>query len=300
MTNRPEIVESDNLSHAWANAFLHVFRGPHGLLKAPLLVSVTGFEQNAPIEDETLRSVVDDSLLRIDQSRQGERRRKGRKSRNSRIILSVRACAETIFPTTLWSPERRRTANEVFDRYLNQYLPRLRRLDSRNRRGTYFQRMIAYTGVKVANGNLVPHTINQLAEILRWWERDTSAGRSTRHSALQVACFDPPKDSTGAALQAFPCLQQVSFDYDRSDNTLTVNGYYPAQFVFDRGYGNYLGLCRLGAFMACSMGLTLSRMNCFVAYPELGSVTKTEVQILADAAESALRTKRPTHLAVVS
>ena len=34
-----------------------------------------------------------------------------------------------------------------------------------------------------------------------------------------------------------------------------MTGFYATQYVVERAYGNYLGLCRLGEFMAHEMGL---------------------------------------------
>jgi hypothetical protein len=96
---------------------------------------------------------------------------------------------------------------------------------------------------------------------------------------LQAACFDPLKDHTGQSVRGFPCLQQVSFAHDQNDG-LAVNAYYPTQYVFDRGYGNYLGLCHLGHFMAHELGLQLLRVNCYIGRPELGNATKSSLRAL--------------------
>src|SRR5205823_13372804 len=74
--------------------------------------------------------------------------------------------------------------------------------------------------------------------------------------------------------------QQVSFTYD-DDNRLAVNAYYPTQYIFDRAYGNYLGLCHLGNFMARELGLIMVRLNCFIGHPELGSIRKGQLSELA-------------------
>jgi hypothetical protein len=66
----------------------------------------------------------------------------------------------------------------------------------------------------------------------------------------------------------------VSFAYDE-DGGLAVNAYYATQYIFDRGYGNYLGLCHLGYFMAHELGLELVRLNCFIGRPELGQISKS-------------------------
>jgi hypothetical protein len=48
--------------------------------------------------------------------------------------------------------------------------------------------------------------------------------------------------------------------------------------VFDRGYGNYLGLCRLGSFMAGEMGLTFRQLTCVVSCAELGTLSKGDAK----------------------
>jgi hypothetical protein len=41
------------------------------------------------------------------------------------------------------------------------------------------------------------------------------------------------------------------------------------QYLFERAYGNYLGLVRLGRFMAHEMGLQLERVVCMAAVAKL-------------------------------
>ena len=43
---------------------------------------------------------------------------------------------------------------------------------------------------------------------------------------------------------------------------LSITGYYATQYVVERAYGNYLGLCRIGRFMAHEMGLRFDQMTC--------------------------------------
>lgn len=42
------------------------------------------------------------------------------------------------------------------------------------------------------------------------------------------------------------------------------------QYIFERAYGNYLGLCRLGEFIAAQLGLKLVQMNCISNIAVLG------------------------------
>ena len=183
----------------------------------------------------------------------------------------------TIFPFKYWKQTGEPDIHQFTDLYLMNYLPRLRARDRRNRTGTYFERMIAFEGTARKSGI---ETRNQLEHIISLWPANREGSRP-RQSALQIAIFDPAKDHNRSPRSMFPCLQQLSLSYDDSGG-LAVNAYYPAQYIFDRAYGNYLGLCHLGYFMAKEMNLEFVRLNCFVGRPELGDVRKNAVRKLEE------------------
>ena len=106
--------------------------------------------------------------------------------------------------------------------------------------------------------------------------------------SLQISCFDPAKDHTGQPVRGFPCLQQISISYD-DDGGLAVNAFYLMQYIFDRAYGNYLGLCHLGEFLAHETDLRFSRMTCFIGKPELGDVPKRDLAALVEIASDAVK-----------
>jgi len=274
MIDRPIEIEEPNLSRAWGRAFLRARERPSASRLGPLVVSVTGFEDGEALEDARIRSALDAALERANAL---ERRRSGRSCKQ---VFNIEECASTIFPLWRWYRESGVSATQLFERY-HRMLPRLRARHPANRRGTYFGRMIEYTGAVNTPHGTETRTVNQLGEIIRWWKRDRTRNRSTRHSALQVACFDPSKDHTGSALSGFPCLQQVSFARDTQSDELAVTGYYPTQYIFRRAYGNYLGLCRLGQFMANEMRLRLCRMTCFVNFPLRNDAASRELHGLA-------------------
>ena len=195
---------------------------------------------------------------------------------NGKFTCDVSAL--TIFPYKHWIRDGRPPYQELFAWYLEKFLPRLKARNSRNRTGTYFERMIDFQGVRLKDGKLLNDGKNQLEHIIKIWPKDNHHPRP-RQSALQVACFDPVKDHTGSVRSGFPCLQQVSFTYDNNKG-LAINAYYPTQYIFDRAYGNYLGLCHLGCFVAHELNLQLARLNCFVARSELGDITKTKLREL--------------------
>lgn len=252
MSTSPLLIEEVTVSRAWAAAILHVLSHP-GKTISPLIVSITGFDKNQISEDTSFRSAVNDALEATDEQ-------------------SVHTVANTIFPLSLWRLARG-NRQRLYELYLQSF-PRLQALAKRqNRRGLYFERLIRWR----PDGQ----TVNQLEWIISQFQNRASV----RRSALQASLFDPDRDHIPDAQLGFPCLQQISFvpDGDR----LVMNAFYAKQSLFQKAYGNYLGLCRLAAFMADQMDLTLDRLNVTVGMAELEMLTKSHpvVKSLQQAAE---------------
>jgi len=239
-TRLPKIIAGDNVSRVWAEAFIFLMKESEAKTP-PLLVSVAGFENGDVVEDAAIKTLLDAELTQKE------------------IGFDCNDVAFTIFPHSYWNPKRPPDRKSLYSTYLRAY-PRLLKRSAQNfRRGTYFQRLIAYD--VIVRGK--DAKVNQLERILDIWHT------SKRHSGLQASCFDASKDHVPGPYLGFPCLQQVSFDHDEQGG-LSVNAFYATQHFFVRAYGNYLGLCHLGQFMAHEMGLRLVRMNCFVGVPRIG------------------------------
>lgn len=247
-------IESQNLSLAWGRAVQLVSR-PGWKEVAPLIVSITGFDPKGHFgEDAGIRKELD-ALL---QNRRSE---------------TVETVANTIFPIALWNPEVPR--NHLFDRF-NRIAPRIHRASRANSRGTYFERMIA---------NGTDGRENQLDFIIRTYR--SRAG--VRRSVLQVAIFDPKRDHTPAARLGFPCLQHVTFAPTKDG--LSVNAFYAAQYMLKRAYGNYVGLCQLGRFVANELGIGLARVTCYAGIAEL-DLGKKEINPVLGAIDKATRQEK--------
>jgi len=187
-------------------------------------VAVTGFDPAGDFEEEAgVRKALDDVLATAGKQ-------------------PVTTVANTIFPLSLWNPAADRSA--LFKRY-QSITPRLRR---KNRYGMYFERMIS--GGPKTEPNQLDFAINTYL-----------SRKGARRSVLQVGVFNPALDHSAAALRGFPCLQHVSFAPTKEG--LQVNAFYAMQYLVERAYGNYVGLCRLGRFAAHEMKLPLIRMTCF-------------------------------------
>jgi hypothetical protein len=147
-------------------------------------------------------------------------------------------------------------------------VPRLRRKGSP--RGLYFERLISF-GRGPEDGNQLEHIINAYNGGLR------------RTSAFQATICDPARDATRQPRLGFPCLQQIALHPEGS--ILSITGFYGTQYVFERAYGNFLGLCWLGRFLAHEMGLTLNRITCIASYAPFAGGTRSQARQLAAAAD---------------
>jgi len=236
-SSSPLIIEETNLSHAWSRAFLHVIDNP-GKEISPLLITLTGFNNGIPNENKDIRDALDNCLP---------------------INSKVDTVANTIFPASYWQRSNH-DRNKLFDTYLENF-PRIQALAfNKNHRGLYFERLIAF-GSGPNNGNQLEYIISEY-----------KSRRGVRKSMFQASIFDPARDHIPPAQIPFPCLQHVSFIPQKK--RLILNAFYATQQLFNKAYGNYLGLCRLGDFMANEMGLGFEQMNCFVGVAKMDNITK--------------------------
>lgn len=236
MTQSPHIIEDNNLSIAWTRALELTLNQPTKEI-SPLIVSLTGFD-----ELSSTREILDEHL-------------------EKNKYQTIQTVSETIFPASIrrLRPDNR---TDFYKEYL-KILPRLKKIHPANRKGTYFERMIAYNG-----------DINQLENILI-----SLQGTNKRRSKLQISIFDPRKDHTNGIFQGFPCLQHVTF-YCSKNGGLILNSFYAIQYLYERAYGNWLGLINLGKFIANELGIEFERFNCFIGVEKFEANKKLGQQIL--------------------
>ena len=265
------IIEETNLSVAWGKAFLEALRANE---ISPLVVVINDLDNAEPPEIPNIRNALDATL----------KTHKG---------LSCDKVANTIFPYSLWNPKVSR--DKLYERYL-EIFSRVQK-NRRNQHGVYFHRLICfgYDRRKKNGKNQLPlfcdenkkKEVNQLEHIIETWERGNH-----RRTALQASVFDPYKDHSHSRRRGFPCLQQVTFAKTGRDG-LVVTGFYATQYIFERAYGNYLGLCRLGHFMACEMNLKLSKVVCIATPARLGDMRKKDLKELHQRVKATLSEATP-------
>jgi len=233
-------VSGRNLSEAWAKAFAKCWdAGDHAL--APETVYFDVDEEGSGWELE---------VPRIRQALEGQLDAFGIKSANRSSIETV---AGTIFPESIWK-RCRGDRQKLFQEY-DSVWPNVRKCPD-NCRGTYFRRLTAYGKPDDER------KVNQLDKILSKWERGIRS-----RSSLQAGIFDPYQDHLNTRIPRFPCLQQVLFHPlgPNGSEGMTVVAFYANQLILEKAYGNYLGLFRLGRFMAGEMGLKLRGIACIAS-----------------------------------
>jgi hypothetical protein len=265
MSSLPYLVSDKNLSHAWGRALWHIARTPGCSDISPLIISIDGFDENGqPLEDNDIRASLDNFLA-------------------TRKKWSVEIVAFTIFPERylrIGGGNRAAFYEICFDA-----LPRLKaRNPHLNGRGMYFERLMKFGRGRIND--------NQLEFILD----EYLAGRP-RTSKFQACIFDPERDQSRQPYQTFPCLQTVTFV--PTDDGLVVNAVYAMQYLVQRGYGNFLGLAHLGAFMAREMKLPMARLNVIAGVEKL-DFPKSAVAPLIDAVGQKIANLDPAPIAAAA
>jgi hypothetical protein len=241
--NSGAIIENSNISLGWIETMDKLLeRGVESL--NPLIVSFDICQEDG-LENQRVRNFLDHALMENDKPACG-------------------TTANTIFPNSLWNKDDARS--ELYKRYID-ILPRLKKVPL-NRYGLYFERLINY-GTHISNDK---YPVNQLEHTINVYRGNSSI----RRTALQASIFDPGNDHTTTPRRGFPCLQHVLFTPNTKMGELTITGLYVTQYIFDRAYGNYLGLYYLGCFMAHEMNLRLSKVCCFANQAKLGNISKRD------------------------
>jgi hypothetical protein len=240
----PYAVNESNLSIAWAKAFLHIIDNA-GTEITPLILSVHGFGNDRRAqEDVSLRHALDELLA-------------------LKEMQNVETVAYTIFPQRLWDMAQG-NRKKLFDTY-RMVFPRYQAMNRKlNSRGLYFERLTNFSKESPCDGNQ-----------LEWILSQYNDKPTLRRSMFQATTFDPARDHIHLPRLGFPCLQQISFA--PTSQGLVANAFYATQLVLMKGYGNYLGLIQLAAFMAHEMKMPLARLNVMVGIAKLDEIPKTDL-----------------------
>ncbi|TFI58305.1 thymidylate synthase [Sphingomonas parva] len=238
----PLMITAKSISEAYSRTLLHIMEHPGNEI-APLVLTIDGFGEGYDVpEDPRVRTALD-ALL------------------GSKKKRDVEDVAHTIFPQRFWTMAQGDRA-KLFEFYKMAFPFYRARNPKANGKGLYFERLMMY-GRGPCDGNQLEWILSQY---------DSRPG--VRRSMWQATTFDPARDHSATAQLGFPCLQHVSFVPTKAG--LVANAFYATQQLFDKAYGNYLGLAQLAAFMAHEMGIPLTRLNVTIGVAKLERISKTD------------------------
>lgn len=257
--------EESDLAAAWAKAYLQM-RTISSREISPFAVSVhspSGIELPNSLEHPMVRAL--DTCLK----------------NNDEDYQSVEMVAFTLFPERTWKLSDGNRAE-----FYREAMRNLRTFASweptKNRGGMYFGRLfgfgvdhksghnLGYKAAKAmeeADGNQVEHVIRQL-------NKSVERGKTVARMQLQAATFDPMRDLTTSDRPSFPCMQHIAFNTDIENGKLELSAFYATQQLYVKAYGNWLGLCRLGTFIAGQSGLKLTRFTCIAGVQKMDKAPK--------------------------
>lgn len=257
----PLMITAKSISEAYSRTLLHILEHPGNEI-APLVLTIDGFGEGYDVpEDPRVRTTLD-ALL------------------GSKKKRDVEDVAHTIFPQRFWTMAQGDRA-KLFEFYKMAFPFYRAQNPKANGKGLYFERLMMY-GRGPCDGN-------QLEWILSQYE----SRPGVRRSMWQATTFDPARDHSATAQLGFPCLQHVSFVPTKAG--LVANAFYATQQLFDKAYGNYLGLAQLAAFMSHEMDIPLARLNVTIGVAKLERISKTDsaMKPLIEAARASLAPPAP-------
>jgi len=244
-----KLIQAQNLSIGWLNALEYLlFSGGKDL---NLVVEIERIDQ----ENTHVRQLLDDFLAR-------QRERKGKD------FYPVVTVANTLFPQALYNPQRGEKARPFLYEKAEQSFEITRRLQA-NCYGTYFQRMIAWSG-KQRKVNQLETIIQRLHSGLKRsnplssaYEIGLSDVEEMDTNTEEIRIYQPGKDGR---IIGFPCLSHISLTLDKRKLHLTA--LYRNQYFIQKAYGNFLGLSRLLSFLSQEIGCEPGQLVCIASHAD--------------------------------
>lgn len=238
-------ISHDNLSHAW-NEALQYLVDHHG--KVVHLAVAIGRPLDA--EDASIRATLDAFV--------DERRRAGKK------IWPTSTVANTIFPSAFYRRDRENARGRLYELHAKAQRMQQRMRDSES----YFNRLVAYPGVDGEPFNQLEYIVDRLIA-----QRKPRKRGGPMSSAYEVGLTVPgggdlrvQAPGQDRKVMSFPCLSQISFTLD--GDRLNLAALYRNQYFVTRAYGNYLGLARIGDFIAHEVGVQLGEVVCLATHAD--------------------------------
>jgi thymidylate synthase len=237
-------VEATTLSEGWLGAAAALRRAP-GRKAVHLMVRIAKPDE----EVEEIREAAT-ALMAVE----------GKKA----PIETVR---NTMFPAR-WA-ERHKTPEDLALHYRKNY-KELREF-AQNRHGTYFGRVVAFPRDE-AEEDLA----DQLNETVQKLIKEQIKGNKS--SRYEINIYSEQHD--GQREWGFPCLAHLSVHMHEEE--LHMQAVYRNEFAVQRGYGNFLGVAELQAFIAASVALEVGELMITIGHGEFEGAKGRADEILGE------------------
>lgn len=174
--------------------------------------------------------------------------------RRGKEMPRIDSVAGTIFQSSFYRPGTADAEGHLYE--LERRIRKVVRRHSQNRRGTYFERLVAYP---LGDGQ----EFNQLHHVLGRLQSAASDGRRNGNQ-FELSIFHPERDSYPVG---FPCLSHISITL--RGGVLDATALYRNQYFLDRAYGNYLGIGEVLRFLATESGFAVGELLCVASHAKL-------------------------------
>jgi thymidylate synthase len=187
---------------------------------------------------------------------------------HSTEMPDVETTRNTIFPAR-WAA-RTDGSEELADYYRERYTKSGLLSFKGNESGTYFGRIVAYPRGEREPGDQLNETLRKLC-----LEASKKGAKSSRY---EINIFN---EATDRKAMSFPCLAHVSVHLH--EGALHLQAIYRNESLIARGYGNYLGLAQLQAYIAGHASVAVGELMITAGHAELdgrrGAVGKMLTEI---------------------
>jgi hypothetical protein len=266
-----ELIVETNISTAWLGT-LEYLVGCEGGKDVNLSVAFTG-----SAEEPIVRRALDKFIT--------DWRTKKRKP----SVYPISTVANTLFPEALYRGEPGLEARQRLYHLHERSMRVQRRLREKE---TYFNRFVNWPGKDPFNQ--LEHVISRLSAQLAASDRKgplSSAyelGSSVPYDIVASGDLRIYAPGTDKRAISFPCLSHVSFTL--AAGKIHLAALYRNQDFISRAYGNYVGLARLGSFIAREVGCDLGEVLCVASHADVGfgQYSKGRVHDLLERCRTAL------------
>lgn len=229
-------IEAPDVSSAWLDALRMLEAGGRPYKAVHLLLRIA----DPTVEVQEIRCAAQDLIDTV--------------NGDSDRLPHIETTRNTIFPAAF---ARRNPEPADLAAYYRARYEDLRGYKN-NEKGTYFGRIVAHP---IIGGEPVDQLTSTVKKI-----RDETADNTVKSSRYEISIYNPSKD--GRTLMSFPCLAHLSVHLH--EGRLHMQAVYRNESLVPRGYGNYLGLGELQAYMAAQTGTDPGELLMTLGHVEIG------------------------------